>query len=237
MYIFRCVARNLLARSRQCPLLPRVQGAYPARILLRGFIAAAVLGIILVCAIVLWRDKRPEAAVRRAFKPVSTSAPKAQRVVTTLFSDQAGDRLACVRVERVVVESGRAGFLRIAAYPVVVLEGVTLEIDPKVAWPEAGSKIHAALRQAAGGDYTLRSVQVQFAGADARRIFAPTARYRREGALELIQALDPGVPSGPATQWLWLTGPQAGRLVTPPENIIATHAPQPPFPTRAARLD
>lgn len=140
-----------------------------------------------------------------------------QGIVHGFFDGQTGEKLGRLRIDRVAVEARREGFLRIGLKPIVVLEGVTLEISAGATWPETGRQILAALQGSARDGCILRNVTLRIAGTEARELSAPAGRLRAEGVLELsFAAVPPGSlppPEGPATMCYWLTGPQAGKLV------------------------
>lgn len=150
--------------------------------------------------------------------PPSANAPGMRAVVYGFFDDQTGARIGRLQIEKVDVEYQRHGFLRVAWDPLVVLDGVTLEVGAGVAWPQAGAKIIEALRVTGRRDVcVLRNVRLRLAGLPAREITAATASLRPDGGLELVAAtwLAGGAPAsaGGAGNWcFWLAGPHAGQL-------------------------
>jgi hypothetical protein len=176
----------------------------------------------------------------RRYAPTPVIKPEAREIVFNLFSDQGGARLARLRIERMSVESGREGFMRIGLRPVVVFDGVDLQIESTTLWPEAGRKIRDALERTAGGEFVLRNVRLQNTDATPRRVFAPSGRLRSEGAIELVHARDieTARSAEPVTLWFWLTGPQAARFAAPPANAPSAPLQRKPFPAPiSARLD
>ena len=149
----------------------------------------------------------------------------------TGYFTPAGERVARLLIDRVGLEYRSQGFLRVAWRPMVVLEGVTLEVsDPSAAWSAQGSEILRTMRTLGGrNEVVLRRVLIRVAGAP--EITASAARIRSDGGLELT--LQPGGPgqaaAPPRVQYFWLTGPQAGRLTeTAPPRRAATAPPAPP---------
>ena len=153
-------------------------------------------------------------AAERADPPPSANTPGMREVVYGFFDDKTGERIGRLQIAKVDVEYQRHGFLRVAWDPLVVLDGVTLEIGAGVAWPQAGAKIIDALRVSGRREAcVLRDVRLRLAGSPAREITAPTASLRADGGLQLPAAT---LAAGAATEagefCFWLAGPQAGQL-------------------------
>jgi len=155
------------------------------------------------------------------------NTPGMRGVVYGLFEDQTGGRIGRVQIDKVDVEYEHRGFLRVAWRPLVVLEGVTLDISAAAAWPGAGAKIIDALR-VTGRTHApvLRNVRVRLAGQSACEITAPKASLRADGGLELIGTrwLAGQAPGNAAGDFcFWLAGPLAGQLtaLAPPGRAVA----------------
>ena len=149
------------------------------------------------------------------------NAPGMKEVIHGFFDDKTGDKIGRLRIESVGVEYQKRGFLRVAWDPIVVLDGVTLEIAPGATWPEAGVKILDALHVTGrSGACVLRRVTLRLDGPAPRDIRAATASLRADGGLELTDATSltaAGAGSAPEAGsknfCFWLAGPQAGQLV------------------------
>lgn len=150
-----------------------------------------------------------------AADPADASArPGMQGMVYRFFDDRTGANIGRLRIERVEMEYGRRGFLRVAWQPVVVLDGVTLEISSTAVWPAAGAPILDALRVKARDGAVLRNVTLVLPSTPGTKITSSAGRLRGDGALELTDAVvfDAGSPpSGSTTLCFWLSGPQAGK--------------------------
>lgn len=163
------------------------------------------------------------------------NAPGMRGVVYGLFDDQTGARLARLKIEHVDLEYEHRGFLRVAWRPVVVLNGVTLDVSAGVAWPAAGAKIVDALQVAGRRKASvLRDVHIRLAGEPARELTAVTGNLRADGALELtgVKFSAGGSTESTGDRCLWLAGSRAGQLmpisaavVSPAESTVRT-APQ-----------
>jgi hypothetical protein len=145
------------------------------------------------------------------------NAPGMRAVVYGFFDDQTGERIGRLQIGKVDVEYQRHGFLRVAWDPLVVLDGVTLEVSAGAVWPQAGVKIIDALRVTGRQNASvLRRVRLRLAGTPAREITAATASLRRDGGLELVGVTLSGgaaPDSGAGNFCFWLAGPHAGQLI------------------------
>ena len=147
------------------------------------------------------------------------NAPGMKGVVYGFFDDKTGGRIGRLEIETVGVEYQHRGFLRVAWDPLVVLDGVTLEIGAGAVWPEAGAKIIDALRVTGrSGLSVMRRVHLRIAGTPVREITAATATLGPDGSLTLAGvtmpgsgAPDAGVSAG--NFCFWLAGAQAGQLI------------------------
>jgi hypothetical protein len=147
------------------------------------------------------------------------NAPGMKAIVYGFFDDKTGDRIGRLQIDKVGVEYQHRGFLKVAWDPLVVLDGVTLEISGGAAWPEAGVKIIDALRVTGRQSASvLRNVHLRLPGAPGREIAAASATLRQDGGLELLGVNVPAgatpaaPPSGTGNLCFWLTGPHAGQL-------------------------
>lgn len=157
------------------------------------------------------------------------NAPGMKGVVYGFFDDKTGARIGRLEIESVGVEYQRRGFLRVAWDPIVVLEGVTLDISAGATWPGAGVKIVDALRVTGrSGASVLRRVRLRIPGSPTPEITAATASLRTDGGLVLrdVTAVASG---GSAVEFakgdlcFWLAGARAGQLVAiaAPEAAVA----------------
>lgn len=171
----------------------------------------------------------PTVAAETGATPVPAgNQPGMEGVVHGFFDDQTGARIGRLRIDHVRLEYRRQGFLRVAWRPLVVLDGVSLEIKAGTAWPAAGTQIIRALQGGNRDSSVLRNVTVLLDGSPAQRITAPTARLRADHALELSDAVvvrDGQAFAEPGTVCFWLAGPQAGQWTRPPAAIASTTAP------------
>lgn len=146
------------------------------------------------------------------------NAPGMKAIVYGFFDDKTGERIGRLQIEKVGVEYQRRGFLRVAWDPLVVLDGVTLEIGAGATWPEAGNKIIDALRVTGRQNSSvLRHVRLRLAGATPREIVAETATLRKDGGLELVgveNADGAGRPATTETLCFWLAGPRGGEVTS-----------------------
>jgi hypothetical protein len=174
----------------------------------------------------------PPALARVAGAPGMTGA------VYGFFDNQTGARTGRLRIGQVVMEYQRKGFLRVAWRPRVVLDQVEFDLGADLAWPTQGTQIVRALQSLGGHDeLVLRDVRLHLAGSPGTEIAAPSARLRKGGVLELVQATVSGGPPGAPGQGnflLWLTGPRAGQLA--PANPSPEHRP-PAAGATLVRLD
>lgn len=148
-----------------------------------------------------------------------TNAPGMKGVVYGFFDDKTGARIGRLEIESVGVEYQRRGFLRVAWDPIVVLDGVTLEISAGATWPDAGMKIIDALRVTGrSGASVLRRVRLRIPGSPTPEITAATASLRTDGGL-VLRDVTASASEGAAAEsargnlCLWLAGPRAGQLV------------------------
>lgn len=154
-------------------------------------------------------------------------APDMQGVTFGIFDHERGTRTGRLKINRIHAEYRRQGFLMVAWRPLVVLEGVELEADAALSWPEQGSQIHRALLTLGGREeLVLRSVRIRLAGSPVQELNATSARLGAGGVLELSEVTLAGQPPGSdrTTGKLWLTGPNAGRLDLPSHKIAAAAA-------------
>jgi hypothetical protein len=158
------------------------------------------------------------------------NAPGMKTIVYGFFDDHTGARIGRLQIDEVGVEYQHRGFLKVAWDPLVVLDGVTLEVSAGAVWPDAGVKIIDALRVTGRQNTSvLRNVRLRLAGTPAREIAAASATLRRDGGLELLgvnltAGAEPVSPA-PATgsYCFWLAGPRAGQLTpaTPAGPAVA----------------
>lgn len=149
-------------------------------------------------------------------------------VVHGFFDDLTGARIGRLRIEHVRLEYRRQGFLRVAWRPLVVLDGVSLEIKAGAVWPAAGAQIVRALQGGNRDSSILRNVSVLLEGSSAQKITAPTARLRADHAIELSDAVvarDGQTLTEPGTVCFWLAGPQAGQWTRLPSAVASTATP------------
>jgi hypothetical protein len=148
--------------------------------------------------------------------------------IKTGFFSATGERVARLQIDRVGLEYRNQGFLRVALWPLVVLDGVILDVsDPATVWANQGAEILRTIRNLGGrNEVILRRVQIHVAGSPD--VVALVAHVRADGALELsMPEASAGAVSVPATiRYFWLTGPQAGRLTqTVPSRQMAAVTP------------
>ncbi len=163
----------------------------------------------------------------RGAEPAATNRPGMEGVTYRFFDDRTGGDIGRLRIERVTMEYGRRGFLRVAWQPQVVLEGVTLEIVSGAPWPAAGTQILEALRAGGREAGALHNLTLLPAGTSTPKIVAPVARLRADGAIECVAAaVSPagGAASVSETGCFWLSGPLAGRWI-PRASIDANATP------------
>lgn len=146
----------------------------------------------------------------------ASTGPGMEGVVYGFFDDKTGARIGRLRIERVHLEHRRQGFFRVGWRPLIVLEGVSLDIetDAAAAWPHAGRQILSALHGTAWDEFELRNVRLRLAGTPAREIVATRGRVRADGGLELTAPTVTGVEAAADAPPLcfWLAGAQAGTL-------------------------
>jgi hypothetical protein len=140
-------------------------------------------------------------------------------IVYGFFDDKTGERIGRLQIDKVGVEYQHRGFLKVAWDPLIVLDGVTLEVSAGAVWPEAGAKIIDALRVTGRQNASvLRNVHLRLAGAPGREIAAAGATLRKDGGLELLGvnftagAAPAASPSVTGNLCFWLAGPRAGQL-------------------------
>jgi hypothetical protein len=130
------------------------------------------------------------------------------------FFTPAGDRVARLLIDRVGLEYRTQGFFRVAWRPLVVLEGVTLEVsNPAAAWPEQGAQILRTMRTLGGrNELVMRRVEICVAGEP--KISAASGVIRADGGLELTMpaGVNDAKSTPVAVRYFWLTGPEAGTL-------------------------
>ncbi len=177
----------------------------------------SLLGSLLLLALPL-----PAIADQEARPASGANAPGMKAIVYGFFDDRTGARIGRLQIENVALEYQHRGFLRVAWDPLVVLDGVTLEIDAAAIWPDAGVKIVDALRVTGRQNASvLRHVRLRLGGARQSEITAESALLRKDGALELT-GVELAAGSTAATlpasgrMCFWLAGPRAGQLTTVP---------------------
>jgi hypothetical protein len=185
------------------------------------YIRRATLAVVLTLVAVAWA--RDDDAVA----PLLDGGHETKGLRAGFFTS-AGERVARLSIDQVGLEYRTQGFLRVAWRPIVVLDGVTLEVaNPAATWPEQGLQILQAMRTLGGrSELILRRVKIRLTGA--ADIDATTARIRTDGGLELTMPAAEGRPDAglPHIQYFWLTGPQAGRLTqTAPPHLAAATPP------------
>ena len=161
----------------------------------------------------------PAGATEPTAAASGANAPGMKAIVYGFFDDKTGERIGRLQIDKVGIEYQHRGFLRVAWDPLVVLDGVTLEISAGAVWPEAGVKIIDALRVTGRQNASvLRNVHLRLAGAPGREITAAGAMLRKDGGLELLgvnltAGAAPAEPTSAATNFcFWLAGPRAGQL-------------------------
>ncbi len=183
----------------------------------RAFIAI-VFPLLSLGSGVAWGAAAPE-------RPVA-NRPGMEGLVYGLFDDATGARIGRLKIGRVLSESGKQGFLRVAWRPLVVLENVTLELAEDARWPEAGRTVLKALQGIARDQTELRGVHISRSGAQRCELRSPAGRLRADGAMEFAVATveigDRPLRSGGGC--FWLAGASAGQWVPNP-------GPDRPIPT------
>lgn len=111
----------------------------------------------------------------------ATAAPQARNVLIPIYAEGHPRAVASIRIERVFRDHRRMGFFRVKALPLVVAEGVQLEVRKPAGATNLLAEFSAALHRLGGNRAVeLRDFRFALAGEagprlQARRLSPPTA--------------------------------------------------------------
>lgn len=172
-----------------------------------------VLGCLLILGVGDVAVRAETAGEAPAMRPRLSRTDGPSNVVYGLFDAQSGERVARLKIGRVLLDYGKQGMFRVAWKPRVLLQGVELDILDTTAWPAASGQLAGILDDLAGrGVVMMRAVRIRGLPGQAAEVTAASADYRTHQALQLHEVALGG--QGSAGAWLALSGPEAGSLLS-----------------------
>lgn len=147
-----------------------------------------------------------------------------RHVILPLLDPVSGDRIARLEIQRTALEYRHHGVFRVAWDPVVVLDGVDLEITDLAAWPAVRDQLPPFIHSLSGDNpVELRAVRIHVLDSSPRTILADSARFTPAGDLRLVGFRETPSASGapasspiPTPVVLHLSGADLGRVESAP---------------------
>jgi hypothetical protein len=132
----------------------------------------------------------------------------------TAFSDEAGNPLAVVRADRVILDHERVGFFRIGVLPMIVIKGAEIEILLLERLAPQMQQIHLHFSQNGARAVEFRKAAFRFPQDKSPRLSAKCIRSTSDGVWNLHSGVV--VDSGRLFEFeeanLQVTGPRPGIL-------------------------